>query len=244
MAFWIAVLIAPTYSILEVLRQRQIPDAAFWTTGPGHEYRLVLAAAGVISVIYVTVESLMQRRRLADNDRVRAVEELTQSLLLNFHEASKIPITALIAHVWKENRGLVRDGTLKRIAIKKLDSRIPVSGVTWTRKKGALGRAWEVRDSFTLDLEPVHVLFDAGRNAFNTADPDDRLHLTYDEFRKVRHYRSVYVAPLFNQDNGEVIGAVTVGCTETGLSERLKTAGEKPAVDEPLTAIERLVRQL
>lgn len=244
LGYWLAVGVAAAYATIEVLREREIPDGAFWKMGPAAPYSTVITVSGLIAAALVAFDSWRNRRRVFVLERRNDLEASAQSLVLHFSVASGIHVRHLTSHVWVVSRLPWRRDTLRRLARFSLDPRVPMSQVEWKRGKGAIGRAWVEQLPYSVNLRSLQELHKSDPKGFPDKPEDDRLGLSDAEFRSSGHYWAVFAAPLRHERKGTLLGVATVESTEPNRYQRFQKAARSDAVGTDVTAVARLVREL
>lgn len=243
---FVAAVLAVLYGVFTVAKEWDFPSASFWTAqgAAGPALPLIFVLGGV-AVVWVAIETQLLRVRLRRDNRLEALEEYLQSLVLNFYEAdaTKLPYNKLAAHIWRvRRRWFLGREVLQRVVTYKPDGKVPASGVEWCEGKGVVGMAWGEMMPYTVNLADLQDAY--SRGTFDTLPEAKRLGLSAGEFKRVKHYWAVYVAPLRDKDNGDLRGVATVAVIQDGSFAALARAARAAAVDEPVTAIEALVREM
>ena|GEM_PF-4924827 len=237
----LAAVVAIAYAGQVTLEAKGIPDTNFWTTGIAGELHWAIVVCGTLAGTATAFGALYLLHKIRAVQRTKAFNELAQDLTLGFCEGSKLPVDALAAHVWRVRRPFMRDAHLERVGIFKMDPQVASSGIRWVKDKGAVGLGWSRRKGGVVDLEPQQAKLKDGAEAFDALPPDERLHLTHEEFCLVEQYWSVFVVPLFS-DRGKLIGIATVGCTRKGMTETMRSAANRSGVRRSTGAIQSLLR--
>ncbi|HEX7125672.1 MAG TPA: hypothetical protein VF406_07810 [Thermodesulfobacteriota bacterium] len=179
------------------------------------EYVVHSAVAGLaVGIVEPWAAAFVDRRlsrRLQFENDVRqslkgALYLIVRVLKLDWDVAIELSVNAFLVR-----RPLRRpwEPILYRIARESVAIHTP-SHIRWTRGKGVIGKCWERRQEYGLDLEKVHgKLRYCTKEQWRALAPDERIGLSYEEFQKVKHYGAVGAVPILDA-KGKFIGCVSV----------------------------------
>jgi hypothetical protein len=108
--------------------------------------------------------------------------------------------------------------------------------VRWEKGKGCLGLVWQSEEPSTFDLTKLHEAAAKGRAYFESLGPT-RQGLSWQEYRQLRNYQTVYVRPLYESER-HIIGLVSVDSTQEASFEALRDAIEDEMSQVAITAVE------
>jgi hypothetical protein len=178
------------FAAIQVAKWRDWPNAATWAWGsPWMILFLVFAGLSFIGRLWIVVDY----RRLLTNQRVSpTLHAVAQAIATQVIRRGRFDLNDVSVSVWLVS-GPFGLRWLARAAY--VGEQRPVVPIVWLRGKGVIGHAWDEGVAVVADL-------DAARNAwptesrFSRANPVERWHLSWAEFRFLHSVRAIVAIPL------------------------------------------------
>jgi hypothetical protein len=212
--------IAGIYAVAALLKLQDVPSADAWTGK--HPLNLVLMVSGGVTAVFGFLVFYGYTRTLKINERDEDLENACKSAwLLTVRELalSRDDMDKLGAHVWAV-RGLPGARYLVRRAQFTLEPR-KITRVVWRKGTGAIGTAWDKNHAIVANVENLEKIA-PDEAAFCQLDRLLRYGLTWSEFEKARHYRSILAIPLETRPD-HVAGCFSLDLALDGHADALDT---------------------
>jgi hypothetical protein len=205
------------YGAATLSRGQRWPDW-LWTSRFATPAYVVLGAVTTLGYLLVTWRfGTLLRRADEDQQLYSACRDIARFVIDNSSIASK----TLGVHVWEVGgprfaRRLRRRATFRPVGHQPLP-------IVWRKGKGAIGRCWADGGTFVLDLEQ-RLRMAPDQAAFERLNEEERMGLKWREFEASRHYRAVYVTPLYGGAEGAptIAGCISIDVQEDGKAGELE----------------------
>lgn len=212
------------YGAEQLVKGSSFPNKHTWSAGePGGWIFLVTSIVVLLGYFFVTRAYARELKHGEQNTRLQAVcRDLTE--LIEGHTG--IARNQLGAHVWTV-AGPPSARYLRRRATFLVAPRSPTT-ITWLEGKGVMGACWadatnEKREPFVGNLATVEQL-GPDESAFCKLPRETRFNMSWREFQNTRHYRAIWVCPLFRGRSGaaKFVGCVSLDVQADGRAEELE----------------------
>jgi hypothetical protein len=220
--------------ILAAAHSADFPHESDWTDG--HVLPIIQIVAivlWVVSQIAQAVQGRRSRRNVKLEDACRDVAAFIDE------SCPRLPLSHVGVHIWEVP--MLR-GNLRRSASFLLIGNRARSGIHWTKGKGVVGYAWEHKVALTKDLEEVRSRAKSPEQ-FAALPEDDRLGLSWDEFRSTPRYRAVYARPLYSREGRGVKGVIAIDLLKNGHFTELESATDSLAFEGVIGVCESALRK-
>jgi hypothetical protein len=191
LSFWLNLalfLVSAYLAVAVVLSDHDIPSKNAWK--PWQPLFLSLVAAGIY-VAFVAFYEYFRTQGAAESQRINDVNRACQLIAWRIiDKCGELASAKLTVGVWLINK----DGTFDRRMRFLLPAERPTSAIVWRRGIGVVGSLWDSQDADCLEKL-------VSRNAKSSGDfeklsPEDRLGLTYAQWKSVENYTGVVAVKL------------------------------------------------
>lgn len=238
--YWIGATVTLLFSVGMLSREFKKPEELWVAHAEPLQWGLL--GAGLVSQVLMLYRSWRLKRdrvvRRQDDD-FRDVSRLLVVQILDM--SPDVKATSLGVHVWIARGRWAKCRRLCRRTSFNLH-KVPPSGIKWTAGKGVIGTCFRSGVEQSKDLRSIAaVARDGGEADFMALPGSERLGLTYEEFSKVKRYAFVHAWPLKDEE-GEVLGCVSVDYTDSATVDALAAAIQQPMLTSFVTIINEAVR--
>jgi hypothetical protein len=200
------------------------PAGNAWSKG----HPLLLAQLVVFVLLGLTQLAILIAGRRGERDK--GLEESCQLVAAYIDEqCAEVQLRNVGVHVWTV-AGPPLARYLKRSSSFLLAGDRERSGITWVKGKGVVGAAWEDGTTVTRDIDAIRAKA-SSRATYEALLIEERMNLTWEEFRRTPYYRAVSAIPLYRRAGGgsQLRGVLAIDFLESGHFHEMQAAVEDPA---------------
>jgi hypothetical protein len=226
--------IATAYTVGELLKQEGMPSETAWAAH--HPLGILLGLVGTLALIGTLLVFFGYDRALRKADQN---DELALACRGIWHLAVEhlgIDMTGVGVHVWAV-KGLKGFRYLERRATFVLEARRS-SNVVWRKGVGAVGLAWAEDEPLVANVEHLAATATSER-LFSEIPRRNRFGLSWREYRRSRHYRSILAIPL--RRHTRVLGCLSVDVKPDGYADLLDTLSRQDQFNNVLAVCEAVL---
>jgi hypothetical protein len=226
--------IAAAYGVGALLKEEGLPSKEAWMGQ--HPLGVLLAVVGVLAIVGTLLVFVGYDRALRKADQN---DELALACRGIWHLAVEhlgIDMTKVGVHVWAV-KGVRGFKCLERRATFVLEARRS-SNVVWRKGVGAVGLAWADDEPLVANVEHLAATATSER-LFSEIPRRNRFGLSWREYRRSRHYRSILAIPL--RRHTRVLGCLSVDVKLDGYADMLDTLSRQDQFNNVLAVCEAVL---